>query len=240
MKAVVLCSGGMDSVTLAHDYASRGYALHLVSVHYGQRHSKELDFAVECAERLQAEHTFLPMGWLGSMLHGSALTSERVAVPEGHYAAPSMAQTVVANRNMILLAIAGGIAVAERADLVGTAVHAGDHAIYPDCRPEFIRAMRAALCVGTEGHAVPGFYGIDAPFVHRTKAEIATRGRALGVPYERTWSCYNGGDLHCGRCGTCVERIEALDAAGYDDRTPYLDRDFAKRALAERASAGGV
>jgi 7-cyano-7-deazaguanine synthase len=159
---------------------------------------------------------------IGHLLSGSALTSPgEVEVPEGHYAAESMAATVVPNRNQIMLSIALGVAHSSGAEVVATAVHAGDHEIYWDCRPDFIQAMdniaRQAIEAGY-GHA-----NIVAPYVNQTKAQIASWGAQLGVPFEDTWSCYKGGDYHCGRCGTCIERIEAFHIAGVKDPTVYQD-----------------
>jgi 7-cyano-7-deazaguanine synthase len=237
-KTVALLSGGLDSVTLAHYLAHHGHRpLVLVSVDYGQRHRKELEYAKRAAIRVDADqHVVLPMPWLAGKLGGSALTSER-AVPHGHYAAETMAQTVVANRNMILIALAAGIAVAAGANRVALAVHSGDHAIYPDCRPEFIDAMNRALVLGTEGHAVKDF-ALVAPFIYSTKAIIAKTAADLKVPIAETWSCYEGGEIQCGRCGTCVERQEAFAEAGVADPTVYADPDYWREAVAaHRAGA---
>jgi 7-cyano-7-deazaguanine synthase len=219
-RMVAIVSGGMDSVTLAHLLASESQALHLLSVNYGQRHRKELLFAEKCAARLSAEWKCIDLTGLTHLLQGSALTDPSVPVPHGHYAAESMRSTVVPNRNAILFSIAAGWAVSLGADGVASGVHAGDHAIYPDCRPEFVTALSKALVLATEGFAPPGFR-LYAPFVGMTKAEIASLGKRLGVPWEQTWSCYEGGAIHCGRCGTCVERREAFQLAGVGDRTEY-------------------
>lgn len=219
MKAVLIVSGGMDSATLAYDYARQGYDLHLIGFDYGQRHRKELQSLVEIATELKAEWDVIDLAHLRHFLAGSSLTSDDVIVPDGHYAEETMRITVVPNRNAIMISIAAGIAVAKQADVVATGVHAGDHYIYPDCRPEFIAAMKAAIETGTEGHAN---LTLEAPFVHMTKADIAALGVELGVPYEKTWSCYKGGDIHCGTCGTCYERQEAFMLIGYDDPTSYL------------------
>jgi 7-cyano-7-deazaguanine synthase len=153
-------------------------------------------------------------------------------VPDGHYAEDTMKATVVPNRNMMMLSIAGAVAIAEEAEFVATGTHAGDHFIYPDCRPEFIAAASAALLVGNTGFSSPGFRGIVAPFIHSTKADICATGDVLGVPWDATWSCYKGGAIHCGRCGTCVERAEAFDLAGVDDPTEYEDATFWRQAVA--------
>lgn len=220
-SAVLIVSGGMDSVTLAYHYAKQGYALHLLSVHYGQRHARELACARAAATALGARWDLLDLRGLTALLTGNALTDASVSVPEGHYAAENMKATVVPNRNAMMLSAAVAVAVAEKAELVGTGVHAGDHYIYPDCRPEFLVAMDRAARLGNEGFAHPDFH-IEAPFITWTKTAIAAHGHKLGVPFGDTWSCYVGGAAHCGKCGTCTERIEAFRDAGIPDPTVYL------------------
>ncbi len=219
MKAIAIVSGGMDSVTLAYLLASQGHNLRLLSFDYGQRHVKELEYAHRCAVDLGAAHTVIDLSTLTPLLRGSALTDD-IAVPEGHYTAPNMRLTVVPNRNAVMLSIAYAVAVAEGAGMVATGVHAGDHPIYPDCRPEFIDAFDRMEQYATDGHAADGLH-LYAPFVHMTKAEIVTLGASLFVPYELTWSCYKGLSAHCGVCGTCVERREAFQLAGVIDPTIY-------------------
>jgi len=219
-SVVTTLSGGLDSVTLAHELVADGRDVIALSFHYGQRHAKELDRAARCADRLGAAHHVVDLQSVGALLTGSALTDAAVQVPEGHYTDESMAATVVPNRNAIMLSVAVGVAVARGAEAVATAVHAGDHAIYPDCRPAFIEAIEHEARVANEGFIADGFR-VLAPFLHLSKDEIVRRGAALGVPFEHTWSCYLGEELHCGRCGTCVERREAFDLAGVDDPTRY-------------------
>jgi 7-cyano-7-deazaguanine synthase len=218
---VAIVSGGMDSVTLAHYLKETTDDLVLVSFDYGQRHSVELRYAEECADRLDAAWLLVELDTVGALLSGSALTDTSVDVPLGHYESESMKATVVPNRNMIMLSIATGIAVARKANFVATAVHAGDHAIYPDCRPTFIDLMNQTAQIATEGFHAPAFQ-IVAPFVHMTKAEICSIGDSLDVPWDRTWSCYQGKDRHCGECGTCVERKEAFALADVKDPTTYV------------------
>lgn len=218
---VAIVSGGLDSVTLAHMLAEKTEQLTLVSFDYGQKHLKELEFARECAAELGAEHIIADLSGLGNVLD-SALTSEETEVPDGHYAEDSMKITVVPNRNMIMLSIAAGIAVSKKANYVATGVHAGDHFVYPDCRPPFIVAVQKAIKIGNEGFIDADFV-VDAPFVTLGKHDIVTVGMNLGVDFTKTWSCYKGGNLHCGTCGTCVERKEAFELAGYQDPTEYLD-----------------
>lgn len=219
-KGIAIVSGGMDSVVLAN-LLSRSHELTLVSFDYGQRHKKELQFAEQCAKDLEVPWIKIDMGFMANLLHGSALTSDDIDVPEGHYADDNMRLTVVPNRNSIMLNIATGIAVAEGAKFVATAVHAGDHAVYPDCRPEFVELLTDTLRVANEGFIDPEFY-INAPFIAIGKHDIASEGAFLHVDFSKTWSCYKGEELHCGKCGTCVERIEAFDLAGVHDPTEYM------------------
>jgi len=223
MKAVLIASGGMDSATLAWHY-SQTHEVELVGFDYGQRHRKELESLSLIAGELNAHHRIVSLPGK-ELLHGSALTSDMVEVPDGHYAQETMKATVVPNRNAIMLSIATGIAVAEGAEIVATGVHAGDHFIYPDCRPAFFNPFATAMKAANEGFTVDGFR-LEAPFIDWSKADIAAHGFTLGVKYELTWSCYKGGEIHCGRCGTCVERAEAFHLAGVPDPTVYEDKDF--------------
>jgi 7-cyano-7-deazaguanine synthase len=217
MKAVALLSGGMDSATLAYQLRSEGHELHLLSVFYGQRHACELRAARQIAEAVgAASHKVIDLGVLRELLSASALTGD-TPVPHGHYEAPTMKLTVVPNRNAIMLAIAFGYAVTIGAEVVGYAAHAGDHAVYPDCRQEFALAFGDMQQQALYQPAPR----LDAPFINQSKAQIAAIGARLGVPYALTWSCYEGGDTHCGKCGTCVERREAFELAGVADPTTY-------------------
>lgn len=220
-RAVAIVSGGMDSTVLAYLLADKGYALHLLSFDYGQRHAKELTYASRTAARLGARHDIIDLTSLNVLLHGSALTSADIEVPDGHYAEDTMKQTVVPNRNAIMLSIACGAAVADGAQMLATGVHSGDHYIYPDCRPEFVDSIEATFLTGMEGFIDPDFQ-VYAPFLYKTKADIAQYGAQLAVPWEDTWSCYKGGDVHCGSCGTCYERREAFAIADVADPTEYL------------------
>ena len=230
MRTNVICSGGLDSVSLAHVIADQGALSRLVSFDYGQRHRKELDYAAACARRLGVPHHLIDMRGIGASLTGSALT-EDIDVPDGHYAEETMRITVVPNRNAIMLSIAYGIAAANGDDAVATAVHGGDHFIYPDCRPDFTQAFDRMQRAALDGYAE---VALHTPFVHRTKADIVTEGAKVRTPFAETWSCYKGGALHCGRCGTCVERREAFDLAGIPDPTIYADPDFWRHAVAGR------
>ncbi|MBK9585561.1 MAG: 7-cyano-7-deazaguanine synthase QueC [Alphaproteobacteria bacterium] len=222
MKTLVICSGGLDSVTLAYKVAAERQLLGLISFDYGQRHKKELAYAKKAADKLGVSHHRIDISEVGKRLGGSALT-DAIDVPDGHYAEDNMKITVVPNRNAIMLAIAYGVASAQGADSVAAAVHGGDHFIYPDCRPGFIRAFEAMQNHALEDYAKISLY---TPFLEKTKAQIVEEGARLKVDFINTWSCYKGGEIHCGRCGTCVERREAFHIAGVVDPTNYEDPDF--------------
>lgn len=234
MKTIVVCSGGLDSVVLAHKTAAEEELLALLSFDYGQRHKKELVCAADCAERLGVPHLLLDISSLGRLLSGSALT-DQVAVPEGHYAEATMKSTVVPNRNVVMLAMAFAVGAARGAEAIAAAVHGGDHFIYPDCRPEFATAFQEMEDLALAGVAR---LTLRTPFVHASKADIVTVGARLAVPFEKTWSCYQGGERHCGRCGTCVERLEAFALAEVADPTSYEDNEFWRQAVAAAKGEG--
>jgi len=216
MKAVVLFSGGLDSTVLASHLISKGAEVRLLSIDYGQRHAKELAHGEALAKHMNLPRKSLLLPDLGDLLKGSSLTDNSVELPEGHYAEESMKATVVPNRNMILLALAGGYALSSGFDTIAYAAHAGDHFIYPDCRPEFADAMEKAL-----GLADWNDLSLYRPFVDMTKADLVKLGKELESPLGMTWSCYAGMDIHCGKCGTCVERKEAFELAKVPDPTKY-------------------
>ena len=216
MKALVLFSGGLDSTVLAAQLQADGIETRLLSIDYGQRHAKELNKAEKIAQALGLPHRILRLPDLGPLLGGSSLTDDQVELPEGHYAEESMKATVVPNRNMILLALAGGHALSIGFNTIAYAAHAGDHTIYPDCRPEFADAMEKAL-----GLADWQNLNLHRPFVNFSKEELVRKGNELGAPLELTWSCYAGREKHCGKCGTCVERKEAFALAMVEDPTEY-------------------
>ncbi len=201
--SIIVLSGGMDSVTLLHDEKER-IAL-AVTFDYGSNHNVR---EIECARRqcasLGIEHLVIPLKFMGEYFK-SSLLSGADAIPEGHYDDENMKSTVVPFRNGIMLSVACGLAESRGLKHVMIANHAGDHAIYPDCREGFVNAMSEAMSEGTYDHV-----NIIAPYTNITKGEIALRGLHLGVDYDQTYSCYKGGEKHCGKCGTCVERAEAL------------------------------
>ncbi|SDR76166.1 7-cyano-7-deazaguanine synthase [Halopseudomonas litoralis] len=219
MNALLICSGGFDSVTLAYRLAAENALGALLTFDYGQRHRKEIDAARLAAERLEVPHLVMDIASIGSQLSGSALTDD-IAVPHGHYSEANMKLTVVPNRNAIMLTIAFGVASARSFDSVALAVHGGDHFIYPDCRPDFIQLFGQMQAKALDGVAEVALF---APYVNADKTEIARDAARFTVPVADTWSCYEGGRIHCGRCGTCVERIEAMAQACVADPTPYQD-----------------
>ena len=207
MKAVLVYSRGLDSTTLLYEY--RDSIALAVSFDYGSKHNaREIAYAVENCKRLGIKHMVIPLGFIGQYFKSDLLLSGG-EIPEGSYADDNMHSTVVPFRNGIMLAVAAGLAESYELDAIMLANHSGDHAIYPDCRPEFIDAFSAAVKAGT-------YEGIQvvSPYCNITKRDIALRGKALGLDYSLTYSCYKGGEKHCGKCGTCVERKEAL--AGFD------------------------
>ncbi|MGW3855760.1 7-cyano-7-deazaguanine synthase QueC [Micromonospora arida] len=217
---VVIVSGGMDSTVLAYALQQAGSTVTLLSCDYGQRHRRELDYAARTAEALHMPHVVVDLTGIVGVLTGSALTDAQVDVPDGHYTDASMRATVVPNRNAIMLDVAVARAVSAGADAVAFGAHAGDHPIYPDCRPAFLAAYESAVRLANEGFLPAGFR-VVAPFIDCSKADIARLGDTIGVQFADTWSCYKGGERHCGTCGTCVERREAFAVAGVTDPTEY-------------------
>lgn len=212
--SVIIVSGGMDSVTLLYEHRDE-IALG-ISFDYGSNHNaREIPLARMHCERLGIEHITIPLDFMGRHFKSSLLEGA-AAIPEGHYEDENMKSTVVPFRNGIMIAIAAGIAESRGLKHVMMANHGGDHAIYPDCRREFADAMSKATAEGTYIHV-----DVVTPYTGITKTDIARRGAQLGLDYSETWSCYKGGDRHCGKCGTCVERKEALREAGIEDTTEY-------------------
>lgn len=214
--SVIIVSGGMDSVTLLYERKEE-IALG-VTFDYGSNHNaREIPFARMHCERLGIRHIIIPLAFMPDYFNSSLLSGAE-AIPEGHYSDENMKSTVVPFRNGIMLAIATGIAESCGLNKVLIANHGGDHAIYPDCRSDFIDAIDKAAECGTYANV-----RIVAPYTNITKTDIARKGAELGIDYAETWSCYKGGEKHCGHCGTCVERREAMEAAGINDTTEYSD-----------------
>jgi 7-cyano-7-deazaguanine synthase len=282
---VAVVSGGLDSTTMVYDLVSQGRKVDLVGFNYGQRHNRELTYMAATGRTLGLRYDIVDLSDSSHLFRGTSAIATTVSkhdngfrapevvaeleaddptVPEGHYAEETMKATVVPNRNMIMLSFAAGIAVARGADQIATAVHSGDHFIYPDCRPEFIAYANAAILLGNAGFgSIPGdidssYFGvmfpnfIHTPYLNKSKADIAYRALELNVPLHMTWSCYKGGSNHCGRCGTCVERLEAIDEAirrtiandepdtWNEDMTTYDDAEFWKAAVRQAKEAKNV
>lgn len=217
MKIVALHSGGLDSTVMVAHLVAAGHDVVSLGINYGQSHMCELQAARQSCLHMGIEREELDLaGALRPMLKGSALTDSSVELPEGHYAHESMKATIVPNRNMFLLSLAGAVAIGRGARAVAYAAHNGDHAIYPDCRAEFASAMDAAFALCDWNPLL-----LLRPFVTMDKAGIATLGNAIKAPMHLTWSCYAGRAKHCGKCGTCVERKEAFAISGVQDPTEY-------------------
>lgn len=212
---MIILSGGMDSVTMLYEYRDRIELA--LTFDYGSNHA---DNEIACArlhcERLGIRHIIIPLDFMHRYFTSSLLQGGD-AIPEGHYTSENMASTVVPFRNGIMLSIACGMAESNGLKVVMIANHGGDHTIYPDCREEFIQAMSQAMTAGTDTDV-----RVFAPYTNITKSDIARHGRDMGLDYSETWSCYKGGKVHCGKCGTCIERREALAEAGINDTTEYL------------------
>lgn len=214
-KAVVIFSGGMDSFTVLNRAIRDGLEVYALTFDYGQRHVKEVNFAQNACERLGINHKIVDISAIGDIIAGSSLTAN-IEVPEGHYEAESMKQTVVPNRNMILLSLAVGYAVSLEASKVYYGAHSGDHAIYPDCRPEFVQKMQD-VC------AIANYDPIDivVPYLESNKIDILKDGLKMGLDYGLTWTCYNGREHACGKCGACQERLEAFAKNNVTDPLTY-------------------
>lgn len=214
-KVVVIYSGGMDSFTVLNNALRQGHQVLALSFNYGQRHVKELAVASQVCSELEIPHKVVDISAINSLLAGSSLTDD-IDIPEGHYEQESMQSTVVPNRNMILLSMAIGYAVSEHADAVYYGAHSGDHAIYPDCRPEFVRQMDV---VSKLANYQP--VAVVAPYLEVDKNAILRDGLSMGLDYSKTWTCYNGRDKACGKCGACIERLQAFAANQVSDPLSY-------------------
>lgn len=203
-KVVVIYSGGMDSFTLLNESVAQGKKVYALSFNYGQKHSKELHYAQKVCDQLGIPHKVVDITAIHQLLLGSSLTDD-IEIPDGHYEEESMKSTVVPNRNMVMLSLAIAYAVSVEASAVLFGAHGGDHAIYPDCRPEFVEKMAAVSRVANYEEV-----DVQAPYIHLNKTEILSRGLALGLDYGKSWTCYKGRERACGKCGACQERIEAF------------------------------
>jgi 7-cyano-7-deazaguanine synthase len=214
-KVVVIFSGGMDSFTVLNLAVKQGLEVFALSFNYGQKHKKELDYAARACEELGVHHKIVDISAINQLIGGSSLTSD-IEVAEGHYEEESMKSTVVPNRNMILLSMAVGYAVSIDANKVYYGAHSGDHAIYPDCRPEFVHKMND-VCAIANYEAVE----IVTPYLEVSKTAILTAGLKMGLDFNLSWTCYNGREKACGKCGACQERLEAFTENGVTDPLEY-------------------
>ncbi|MFC0268506.1 7-cyano-7-deazaguanine synthase QueC [Kushneria aurantia] len=215
-RAVVIYSGGMDSYTVLHRALREGYDVHALSFHYGQRHSRELEVAERVCRELGVAHQLVDIRAIHGLIGASALTDASQQMPRADYAEENMKATVVPNRNMILLSLAIGHAVNLACGLCYYGAHGGDHAIYPDCRPEFVARMNAVAAIANYTPVE-----IRAPYLHESKATILAEGLAMGLDYANSWTCYLGEALACGECGSCRERLKAFAEQGITDPLPY-------------------
>jgi len=214
-QVVVIYSGGMDSFTALNKAIQSGYQVAALTFNYGQKHLKEIDYAQKVCQELGIEHKVVDISAINQLIQGSSLTSD-APIPEGHYEAESMQSTVVPNRNMILLSLAIGYASSIGASKVFYGAHSGDHAIYPDCRPEFVKKMNDVSLIANYQPVE-----ICTPFLNDSKITILKQGLAMGLDYNNTWTCYNGRKKACGKCGACQERLEAFKENGLSDPLSY-------------------
>jgi 7-cyano-7-deazaguanine synthase len=223
MKAVLILSGGLDSSTLGYYLKANNYSeLICLTFDYGQKHVKEIDSAKIIASKLNAEHKIIDFSLLKPILKASnsSLTNDALAVPHGAYTKENMSSTVVPNRNAMMLTFAWTVACVEEADALAYGAHSGDHYLYPDTRPEFLNAINTALRLGTEDVNKKDL-NLIAPFINKSKSDIVTIGAQLNVPFELTWTCYEGGDISCGLCGSCHGRKDAFLQANIKDPIIY-------------------
>ncbi len=216
-KVVVIYSGGMDSYTVLNLVLEQGYEPYALTFNYGQKHVKEVEVARQACTELNVPHKVVDISAINQLIGGSSLTSDSDSdIPEGHYQEDNMKSTVVPNRNMILLSMAVGYAVSLEASKVFYGAHAGDHLIYPDCRPEFVEKMN-------DVSKIANFEPVEicSPYLDKSKIDILTDGLRMGLDYQKTWTCYNGREKACGKCGACQERLEAFTENGVKDPLDY-------------------
>lgn len=214
---VLIYSGGLDSTVLLYKLINDNFNIKTLTFNYGQKHSKEIQKASNICIHTNVKNTIIDLSNISSLINENCLINNYIDIPDGHYTEESMKTTVVPNRNMIMLSIAAGYAINNNIDMIAYAPHHGDHSIYPDCREIFIDSMRSVL---NRCHYHP--IRLYTPFSKINKSDIVKIGSILNVPFEKTWSCYKGLTKHCGKCATCVERIEAFKLSGIDDPTKYL------------------
>lgn len=214
-KVVVIYSGGMDSFTVLHKAIEEGKEVYPLTFNYGQRHSKEIDYAANVCASLNVPHKVVDISAISQLMAGSSLTSD-IDIPQGHYEEDSMKSTMVPNRNMVLLSMAIAYAVSLDARAVYYGAHSGDHAIYPDCRPEFVEKMNDVSQIANYDPV-----DIVSPYIKDSKIGILRDGLRMGLDYGQSWTCYNGREKACGVCGSCQERLEAFELNGVNDPLSY-------------------
>ena len=214
-KIIVVYSGGLDSFTLLNEAIRSGKDISALSFDYGQKHSKELHFVEKFCTQESIDSKIVDISSIKELFQGSSLTDD-IDIPKGHYEDDSMKSTVVPNRNMILISLALGYAVTKEAEEVWFGAHAGDHAIYPDCRPEFVEKMDSVARIANYSPIA-----IKAPYITMSKTEILAIGLNMQLDYGLTWTCYEGKDLACGSCGACHERLESFAANNVIDPIKY-------------------
>ena len=219
-KIILILSGGMDSFTLLHHAINQNYQVECLTFDYGQRHIKEIECAISACNDNNLSNLQIKIANVESIFAESALTSNHIEMPHGSYQEESMQATIVPNRNMLFISHAIAYAISKNIKRVWYGAHAGDHFIYPDCRPEFLSAMNS---VAQKCHTFP--INIEAPFLNFSKAEILKLGLELGLDYSRTWTCYEGKDLACGKCGSCNERLEAFTLNNFIDPLQYSEKN---------------
>lgn len=230
-KDAIILSGGMDSATLFFELVfdnseQKSDEIHCITFDYGQRHRKEILAAKHLfshalkikRDDLKIYRNVFPIEILGMIANNSSQTNKKIDVPEGHYEEENMKKTVVPNRNMVMLSIAASYCFARDIKHLYYGAHAGDHAIYPDCRPQFVDAMQDVLNLADWNQLK-----LHVPYMHIDKGTIAKLGKEIGVPYELTWTCYKGLDMACGKCGACQERLEAFKTAEMEDPIDYME-----------------
>ena len=217
-KVVVIYSGGMDSYTVLHKALEEGLQPFALTFNYGQRHIKEIDVAREVCLSLNVDHKIIDISSINELIGGSSLTDSSIDVSSGEYQNENMINTVVPNRNMILLSMAIGYAVSIGAEKVYYGAHSGDHEIYPDCRPIFVEKMNAVASVANYEKV-----SIYSPYLNNDKIGILKDGLRMGLDYSKTWTCYNGREKACGVCASCVERLDAFTKNALIDPLAYED-----------------
>jgi 7-cyano-7-deazaguanine synthase len=217
-------SGGLDSAVLLSYIKSSAYVPHVVSFRYGSKHNElELKAAADIARYHNLPLTIIELTSIFRRFK-SALLDKTKKVPQGHYEAENMRQTVVPNRNAIFISVLTGLAESRGFKNIALGVHAGDHFIYPDCRPAFIDSMSTSMNAATDGNVT-----LHAPFVDLTKEEIVYLGNLLKVPFHLTRTCYTSDRIACGKCGSCQERLEAFEKCALHDPLDYTSRELIKK-----------